>query len=787
MINVLVLADSPTCITGFGNVSRHILDTIHKQEKYRLTVVGINYDGFPPHKFPYDIIPATSRIVERYDDLYGRKRALDLLMSGQIDVFFCIQDPGVAATFMPEVKKIQAKLGKRTFTSILYFPVDSSLLTQQKWIQNGIATVDFPVVYTEYGKREILKYAPIPNLDICPHGVDLKDFHPLDKATVEEFKRTCITGLDLRNRFIVLNVNRNQIRKDYVRCFKAFAEVKKQVPCAFLFVLAQLRDQGGDLLEIAKQCGLEYGVDWVAPGDYNSAQGFDIQAVNTIYNIADVVFSSTVGEGWGLCVHPDTRIKTDEGYKKIKRIVPGMRVLTREGYRSVQGVISRKVQENLVSLVVDGRSENDPLLLTKEHLVATKRGWIAAGDLQMEDEIAQAPDSLADYQFYRFDIADLIGKLNLCFTEHNAWIHGSYNKKYKRHISLNKDFAELYGIYLAEGSASKNGIVFSISQEENEFLERIKLLVKKVWGLPVYVENAKDSKKRWVRVYGNILKEFYAEWAGTGARNKRIKLMSLLTKQTASKVLKGVWWGDGSKEKYGYEITTTSTDMAYDLSKIGDMLGMRLTMEYSLERRAYRLRAKKADAAKFSYILGDNSVTKSWLEAKDYSFAKVKAIGSVSYDGDVFDIQVEGTHEYSTSMGIIHNSSVEAMAVGKPCVFPNNTSLTEIFGNGERGYLIPSGDTPDRFICYGAMDSSLVRPTIDVLAAAKYIKRVFDNPKEAGQKVAKATEWIMEHTWNRVNSFWVDKFEEAYKETERRRNDPNLEEAGAKEAGVPAP
>ena len=415
---VLLLADSPTCITGFGKVAKHICKSLHDTGLYDITVVGINYDGYPPHHFPYNIIPATSALVQKYSDLYGRRRTMDLLLHGDFDIFFCIQDMGVTASFMPEVAKVQQQ--KKDFVSILYTPVDSQLITQPKWITDGAETFDFIVTYTEYGKKQINAVKTIDTLDICPHGCELEDFFPVDPRVVKDFRKSCISHVDLTNRFVVLNVNRNQIRKDYLHTFKAFAELKKMVPCAFLFVLAQLQDQGGNLLDIATQCGLKYGDDWYAPDDYVASSGYDVKAVNMLYNMADVVFSSTVGEGWGL-------------------------------------------------------------------------------------------------------------------------------------------------------------------------------------------------------------------------------------------------------------------------------------------------------------------------------------------------------------------STAEAGAVGTPCVFPDNTSLHEIFGGGDRGYLIPSGDNPDRFVCYALMDSSLVRPTIDTVAAAKLLKRVFDNPQEANEKAKKMRQWVEEHTWDKVNQFWVDKFAKVSEEVDRRKSYAGVE------------
>ena len=54
--------------------------------------------------------------------------------------------------------------------------------------------------------------------------------------------------------------------------------------------------------EIAGQHGLVYGEDWNCPpkGIYGPNHGMPIEAVNQIYNCADLVISTTLGEGWGL-------------------------------------------------------------------------------------------------------------------------------------------------------------------------------------------------------------------------------------------------------------------------------------------------------------------------------------------------------------------------------------------------------------------------------------------------------------------------------------------------------
>lgn len=450
-------------------------------------------------------------------------------------------------------------------------------------------------------------------------------------------------------------------------------------------------------------------------------------------------------------------------------------VLTPEGYHSVEDTACREFMGNMVSIAVQARSENDPLLLTPEHPVLTKRGWIPASDLVESDYIAIARDSFLkaedDTAPYKFDLAKVCDGLRHCRSEYCIWIHGSQNKSIPRYISLNKDFAHLFGLYLAEGSASKNGIVFSISQEEDDLTETLRRLVKSVWGLDIAVEDCSTSKKRWVRVYGDILKEFYRHYAGRGAHNKHIPFIDKLTAHTASKILRGMWEGDGSIESAGYEITTVSRQLAYDLTQLGDKLGMRFTVEYHIARNAYRVRISRPDAGQFASRLGHSRFRNEELsiDPERLEWSPIKALNTTPYSGMVCDIMLNDVHAFMTHHGIIHNSSSEASACKKPMLFPKNTSLVEIIGEEEeRGYFIKSGGDLNAFTCLGAPDNNILRPTVDIYDMAAKLEHIYNNRKEALDKADRAYKEIW--TWKQVGEAWKDIFREAEGITARLRS-----------------
>lgn len=302
-LQVLCYLDSPTTSTGFAQVSRNILKNLYTTGKYNFTCIGINHDGSPydQQKYPYAIHPAVSPLASNpvYNDVYGRQKFIDFARSGQFDLAFMLNDTFILETFFPTLLETRANLPKdKKFPIILYFPIDGT--PKKSWIENVAVKADFPVTYTEYAKRECLKHVPgLQNMPVIYHGVDKETFCPLPTEITTKFKHDFF-GPNA-DRYIVLNVNRNQPRKDLHKTFAAFKLFHEKCPDTFLFVNAQKIDVGGNLLEIAEHYGLVFGKDWACPGDtFNANQGYPIHVVNMLYNASDLIVSTMLGEGWGL-------------------------------------------------------------------------------------------------------------------------------------------------------------------------------------------------------------------------------------------------------------------------------------------------------------------------------------------------------------------------------------------------------------------------------------------------------------------------------------------------------
>ena len=352
-IRVLALCDSPTSATGFAQLSRNVLRGLAATGKYEIDIIGINYQGdyYDRESHPYAIYPA---MPQGFVDMYGRGRVLNALngieekagLKRGWDIVFTIQDPfiieglGLDYPFGQQLKVTQ-QLWKRTLPPELwykwigYFPVDSDL--KENWVTRSMALPDYPVFYCDWGEKMAQEFdrpefellfnlradeahgkrkarLMVPSLksrsSVINHGIDTNVFKPLSRDVIKQFRKEYFNGKVTDDTYLVVNVSRNQPRKDLARTMAAFAGFKKLVPNSHLYLHCKVNDVGGSIEEIARNFGLVMGQDYSVPQDFNAGIGYPIETVNMIYNAADLCMTTTIGEGWGFITTEAMATKT---------------------------------------------------------------------------------------------------------------------------------------------------------------------------------------------------------------------------------------------------------------------------------------------------------------------------------------------------------------------------------------------------------------------------------------------------------------------------------------------
>jgi len=295
---LLVWSDSVTAGTGFGVVSKHVLKALN--EIFNIDQLAINYGGefIDQNQFPYQIVPA--RLNDPRDP-YGNKMFLESLARGIYDYVWIMNDTFVVeetAKKIPQLFQQMRAQGKRVPTIVYYYPVDCHVLSAAKTM---LQVADHIVAYCKFGKEETAKTTPevLNKLSIINHGVDTKDFYPIDRNQRREFRKKFF-NVQNDETFVWMQVNRNSPRKDIPRTILAFKRFQERHPNSKLYLHAAARDTTIDLFAAVADLGLDPARDVIFPKGYAASKPFPVEILNLFYNTGDAFLTTTLGEGWGL-------------------------------------------------------------------------------------------------------------------------------------------------------------------------------------------------------------------------------------------------------------------------------------------------------------------------------------------------------------------------------------------------------------------------------------------------------------------------------------------------------
>jgi len=297
---VLAYCDSPVIETGFAQVAKQILKAIKAVEEveFDITIIAINHyiPYYDQKVYPYKIYTGAVQ-----GDVMSGKLFEIMLQEGEYDILFTFNDLAVVNRYTPQIMKLKQE---KKFIWITYSPVDRDGLVAQNVL--SYVKADIPVAYTNYAKEVASEADPVlkTKLKVIYHGSEPEVFFPFQhKQKLALRKEHFRMDPDV---FLITNVNRNQWRKDLARTMLGFREFKKALlqlnPEAktALYVHAKEQDQGGSLTQQAEALGLVIGEDLLLSEIRNEGVGIPRESMNIIYNISDVIVSTTTGEGWGL-------------------------------------------------------------------------------------------------------------------------------------------------------------------------------------------------------------------------------------------------------------------------------------------------------------------------------------------------------------------------------------------------------------------------------------------------------------------------------------------------------
>jgi len=441
--------------------------------------------------------------------------------------------------------------------------------------------------------------------------------------------------------------------------------------------------------------------------------------------IADLANDFDVLIGPAHCVPPDTLSILKNGIKKISDVKEGDEVLTHNGrFRRITKIYKRMYTGDILKIKV--RYLPEPIVVTPEHPIyaiktkpachgvqgickptckrqfsmkkrrrnckryylSYKPEWVMAKDLEIGD-VVLFPVLKEIRDIERISLKKFIDSVTL-----NSW-----KREIPEEIEVSKEFCRLAGYFLAEGSCFRDGITFSLNEEERDIIEDIEELLREIFGVKPSIRNDKRGKGHELKVYSRVLRNFFGEMFYIKGKEKRAWNKQLpheflyLPPEKQFEIFVGWWKGDGG--------VTTSRILMNQMNIIAMRNGFILTFS---RHRVKSAKIGKRDAktthdrwqARISTfndeiedMLRDRGITKlpkgdiryGWFDGA-YFYLPIIRIGKEPYDGIVYNLEVEEDSSYVTESGTLHNCFTPWTALYK-----EYNSLKECYGNAKIHFL----------------------------------------------------------------------------------------------------
>jgi glycosyltransferase involved in cell wall biosynthesis len=209
------------------------------------------------------------------------------LKKTKTDILFILLD-----TFMlyPRLLEIDLSPAK----SVFWFPSDGGNGLPNN-CEQILKKVDCPVAMAKFGQKQVKDYHNL-NVRHIPHGLNINLFRKLS----EEERNRLRAKWGLTDKFVVGVVARNQPRKMLDRTFKSFALMKDKIPNAVLFLHLDPNDPAGQTFNMGKMIQRYNLENRVFFSGMRCHEGFGQAEMNDVYNLMDIFFLSTSGEGFGI-------------------------------------------------------------------------------------------------------------------------------------------------------------------------------------------------------------------------------------------------------------------------------------------------------------------------------------------------------------------------------------------------------------------------------------------------------------------------------------------------------
>jgi glycosyltransferase involved in cell wall biosynthesis len=325
--NLFIWSDSPTCATGFGIVAKNLFKDLHNE--YNVKILGINYYGTES----YDVSKYFIYSIDGNDPL-GVGRMERVIKDANPDKIILFQDIFNIQHVLPVIKNLFPNV-----PILAYFPIDGTPVS--RFWGPAFDTPQKLVTYTKWGIKSILEshaHLKDKNIEYLYHGVDTSVFNVMPNPIINKSKDEAKWG----GKFLVISNNRYQPRKALpltMRVMALFIKGYKKCRCGNVYITTKTNcdlNGCGEEDVLSKHPGHTDVIIYfhaamsekvMGPGPASTLGAAAINAgfvdsdipkhvalfsgnayekpysdnqMATLYNVADVNISTSLGEGVGL-------------------------------------------------------------------------------------------------------------------------------------------------------------------------------------------------------------------------------------------------------------------------------------------------------------------------------------------------------------------------------------------------------------------------------------------------------------------------------------------------------
>lgn len=275
--------------TGAAQVSKNLLP-VFREYFDNIRLFPINQWWETKEIDGFTIIPSPSDGSDILNRGYIKKAMLML----DFDCLFLTCDINQITDLGDEIEVVR----QAGIPIIMYAATDSNIYFPSFY--RVLEKANVAVLYSFWSQRLVKRMLPDLETRVIYHGCEPEIFYPL---TSEEKKQARKELFNLEeDTFLVLQVNRNQVRKDIARSMAAFHLFWLNYDNSRYYIHSKIQDMGGNLPFQASSFGinLEDKELIFSPFEMNEKVGVTRETLNKIYNCADCFITCSTGEGWGL-------------------------------------------------------------------------------------------------------------------------------------------------------------------------------------------------------------------------------------------------------------------------------------------------------------------------------------------------------------------------------------------------------------------------------------------------------------------------------------------------------